>query len=171
MPRQKVRRTRDKHRLPLEIRTTKVEEIFREFAAACRKLFADACQKLSEEMAGDGKPASGHTDEYRDVPGFPGYRVNARGRVQSCWGSDGRRVPEEWLTLNPFLGEGRQYVRLTKHGKRYDRQVGALVLRAWKGKPPAGKPRVRHVNKKMDDDTLDNLEWGGRKQQRPNKTR
>ena len=161
MPRQEAHRTRAKHPLPPEIKTTNVDEIFREFVDACRKLFADACRKLSEEMAGD---------EYRNVSGFPGYRVNARGQVQSCWGSNGRRVPEEWLTLIPFLGEGRQYVRLVKRGKTLDRQWEVLVLHAWVGKPPAGKPRVWHINNKMDDDRVENLEWSGRKQQRQHKT-
>jgi hypothetical protein len=127
MPRKKVRRTRDKHRLPPEVRTTKVEEVIGEFADGCRKLLSDAFRKL----AADGKPASGASDEYREVPGLPGYRVSASGQVQSCWGSTGMSAPEEWYTIQPHLAEGWRCVRLGKRRERADCRVGRLVLLAW----------------------------------------
>ena len=53
-------KTRDKHHLPLEIRTTKVDQIVQEFADACGRLFSDACRKFLEKTVADGEPASGH---------------------------------------------------------------------------------------------------------------
>ena len=166
MLRKKTRRARDKQRLPLESRTTGADEIIREFGDACQKLLADAFRKLAAKTAVGGKPAAGAAKEYRNVPGFRGYRVNAKERVQSCWATDGTYVSEEWHTLRPYEAEGRRFVRLSKRGERYDRQVGELVLRAWVSKPPAGKRFVRHLNNKLDDDRLENLEWSDRKQQR-----
>jgi hypothetical protein len=73
--------------------------------------------------------------------------------------------------MQPFLSDGRRYVRLSHHDKKRDHQVAELVLRAWVGDPPAGKPNVRHINNKLNDDLLSNLEWSGHRQRRPRKPR
>ena len=152
----KNRRTpaRDKHRLPAVTspdHAQYVEEIVRSVLNAAEHFAA---------------PTDASTD-YRPVPALPGYRVNARGRVQSCWGFGGTYMTTEWHTLQPFLADGRRYVRLGKDGKRNDHLVGALVLRAWMSEPPPDKRFVRHINCKMYDDRLGNLEWSEHKQFRP----
>jgi hypothetical protein len=143
-----------------------VDEVVREFADACRKLFVETCQRFADEIAAEKKAVPRLGDEYRDVPGFPGYRVNARGRVQTCWQMGGGCMTTEWRTLRPFFGDGRRRVRLSRKGKLHEFQVGVLVLRAWVGEPPSDKPYVRHINRRVDIDRLENLEWSAYRQYR-----
>ena len=163
---QRKRRARDKRSLPPVSATSKTDEIVREFAEACQKLLTDAFRKLAARAAFGRKRVSKVANEYREVPGYRGYRVNAKGCIQSCWGAGNRYIPEEWHTMQPFLAEGRRFVRLTKRGKRTTRQAATFVLRAFVSEPPPGKPYVRHLNNRMDDDRPENLEWSARKQQR-----
>jgi hypothetical protein len=151
----RAKRPRDKQRLPPESKTSK--------PAARRKVL--------KKNSGNGKSVSGLADEYREVPGLPKYRVSMRGRVESCAALVAVGNAPEWYAMQPFLSDGRRYVRLSHHGKKHDHQVAELVLRAWVGEPPVGKPHVRHINDKTNDDMLSNLEWSGHRQHRPRKPR
>jgi hypothetical protein len=151
----RAKRPRDKQRLPPESKTSK----------------PDARRKVLRKSSGNGKSVSGLTDGYREVAGLPKYRVSIAGRVESCAAPAAVGSTLEWHVIQPFLSDGRRYVRLSHHGKKRDHQVAELVLRAWVGEPPAGKPNVRHINNKMNDDMLNNLEWSGHRQHRPRKPR
>jgi hypothetical protein len=148
----KSKRVRDKQRLPPEPGTR---------AGECAQQLVAVVMRIMEEV---------HTDsastEYRAVPELAGYRVNTRGRVQSCWGFGGTYMTSEWHTLQPFLADGRRYVRLGKDGRRNDYLVGSLVLRTWIGEPPPDGRFVWHINNQVDDDRLDNLKWSKHKQYR-----
>ena len=124
-----------------------------------------------KERAANGKSVLRLADESREVPGLPKYRVNGRGRVE--WRRTKALTYDAlgWDVMQPYLSDGRRYVRLSQDGKKHDHQVADLVLRAGVGKPPAGKPNVRHINDKMDDDSLGNLEWSSGRQFRPRKPR
>lgn len=79
-------------------------------------------------------------------------------------------MTNEWVTLQPFLGDGRRYVRLKEDNKRRDWMVGKLVLTAWADEQPPDKPYVWHKNGKIADDRLENLCWSKTKQYRLHKS-
>lgn len=100
--------------------------------------------------------------EYRDVIGFPGYKVGADGSIWSCWGK-GRcgRMNKPWRKL-----------RATKHDSGYDMVtltggnktcVHRLVAAAFIGEKPAGAIVLHGPNGK-NDNSPSNLSYGTRKQ-------
>ena len=152
------KRIRDKQRLPLCARFGNGDSVL-SVDSGCEQHFPGCYDSYSEEEK-----------DYKSIPGLVGYRVNARGRVQSCWGR-GRPLyfTNEWLSLQPHLSDGRRYVRLKDGSDRRDLPVGKLVLSAWDGEPTPEQPYVWHKNNKMDDDRLENLRWSATKQHRPHK--
>jgi hypothetical protein len=103
--------------------------------------------------------------EYREIPGWPGYRVTSRGEVQSCFaraaGGKGRWVRGElWRPLSVSLDPtGRQCVRLSCGKKKANARVHRLVLLAFVGPCPVGM-ECCHENGDPIDNRVENLRWG-----------
>lgn len=76
-------------------------------------------------------------EQWRPVPGSPGYEVSDRGRVRS---------PRVMLRQGP-IGSGHLAVQIPRNGKRRTVYVYALVLEAFIGPRPRGQ-ECRH----LDDD-------------------
>ena len=59
-------------------------------------------------------------DQFRQIEGYPGYRVSRDGVVQSCWGRGFRRkLTDDWHSLKPIRREGNYYsVNLHRDGKK-----------------------------------------------------
>ncbi len=95
--------------------------------------------------------------EYRDIPGFPGYRVGDDGSVWSC------RVTGCWkqLRLRPDK-EGRPYLTLWRDGKTNGRRVCRLVLLAFVGPCPPGWEACHFPDRNPANNTLSNLRWDTR---------
>ena len=61
---------------------------------------------------------------YRDVPGFPGYRIGDDGGVWSrwsCWGPNGARPPTliaDWHLVTPWFSDGHRWVHFSGDRKR-----------------------------------------------------
>ena len=104
--------------------------------------------------------------EYRDISGWPGYRVGSDGTVWSCHikGSHGRKDFDSWrlmtFTHNSY---GHRRVILQKNGVRRDATIGRLVLEAFIGFCPNGM-EMCHGDGKPANDSLDNLRWGTKKE-------
>lgn len=98
-------------------------------------------------------------EEWRPVPGFPGYSVSSLGRVLSTrrWrGSDGPRV----LTARPNpSGYPCVSVCDVATGQAYRRQVHHLVAEAFLGSRPAGM-QIRHLDGVPTNNALSNLRYG-----------
>ncbi len=113
--------------------------------------------------------ATANSIEYRDVPGFPGYRVGDDGSVWNAWINCrwGRRLTDRWKRLKPGTHQrGYLYVNLTPVGGRYKTfRVHRLVLEAFVGPCPEGM-ECRHLNGVKTDCRLDNLAWGTPEQNR-----
>lgn len=94
------------------------------------------------------------TEEFRPIPGFPGYQVSDLGMVVSY--RSGRRVVRV-----PSRQDG--YLRLMLHidGVHHKRGVHQLVALAFIGPCPDGQ-EVRHLDNVRDNNVPSNLAYGTR---------
>ena len=107
------------------------------------------------------------TVEYRDIPGFPGYRVGDDGSVWTCRervaNSTGRiqfALGSSWKPMRPGSSQGHcLIVVLFRNNKRFTRRVHRLVLEAFVG-PRTEGTECRHLNGDPFDNHLENLKWG-----------
>ncbi len=103
--------------------------------------------------------------EYRDIPGFEGYRVGSDGSVWSCRKANGR-IGDQWKRLKPQrLSKLSPYFTVTigklggSNKDRIKRLVHCLVLEVFKGQSPP-QTECCHYNGKPADNSLGNLRWG-----------
>lgn len=105
------------------------------------------------------------TVEYREVPGFPGYRVGADGSVWSRW----KQVSYGWrYGLTYVLGDKWKRLKLGRHRLGYatvvlmpgrkNRSVHRLVLAAFVGPCPPGMQGC-HNDGNPANNNLPNLRW------------
>lgn len=91
------------------------------------------------------------TEQWKDIPGFPGYRVSDHGRVT---GKDGR-------ILKPgILRSGHLQVSLRKDGKTYHRRIHRLVLTTFGGPPESDDLQCCHGDGVPHNNHISNLRWG-----------
>lgn len=100
-----------------------------------------------------------HGVDYREIPGFPDYRIGDDGSIWSClvWGSGGKKRGA-WREMG---GSRSQYVQVQLVGPRGRRRVRVhtIVLEVFVGPCPAGM-ETRHLNDVGTDNRLTNLVWG-----------
>ncbi len=102
--------------------------------------------------------------EYRDVVGFPGYRIGDDGSVWSSHrpGSRTSNPRKSWRKLSPALAgslDGRYpMVGLTRDRKRTCLYVHILVLTAFVGPCPSGL-QCCHEDDDPENNNLSNLRW------------
>lgn len=80
-------------------------------------------------------------EQYKHIPGYPGYRVSRSGGVvQSCWVRQGRIwvASEDWRALKPIPRRGYYTVNLSRRGQKEALYVHELVLEAHLGPRPEG---------------------------------
>lgn len=101
--------------------------------------------------------------EYRDIPGFPGYRIGNDGTVLNSWINcrSGRSMTDRWKPMKLAVNEkGYHSINLTPPGERYKTcRVHRLVLLAFVGPCPEGM-ECRHLNGIKTDNRPENLAWG-----------
>lgn len=106
-------------------------------------------------------PVEHPIESWREVPGFPGYRVSDHGRVQSCKGRGNRRPGPIWRDMQPVLlriGYYQVNFRLGD-GVLHRRYVHRLVLEVFVGPCPEGMERC-HCDGTRTNNHLSNLRWG-----------
>jgi hypothetical protein len=104
------------------------------------------------------------TVTYKDIAGFPGYRVGDDGSV---WGKRGSgfasgTLSPAWRRMKPApAGRCRRYqdVNLYRDGRSCHRLVHRLVLEAFVGLRPDGM-QCRHLDGNPANNNLRNLAWG-----------
>jgi hypothetical protein len=95
--------------------------------------------------------------EYREIPGFPGYRIGSDGSVWSVWNTNGDRV--DWHPLKGWMtSDGYRQVSLSVGGSRVQKGVHVLVLEAFVGPCPSGMEAC-HGNGNPADNRPENLRW------------
>lgn len=96
---------------------------------------------------------------FKDIPGFPGYRVGDDGTVWSCLNSRWGVNPDRWKALKPGKDtKGYLFVNLFLGKVAHHRSVHRLVLEAFVGPRPEGQ-ETRHLNGIRTDNRPENLCW------------
>jgi len=119
-------------------------------------------ESLISEANGHVEAPMGASDAtIRDVPGFPGYRVDSAGLV---WGSRragrGYGLTREWRALKPYLVRPgpTPTVSLYRDRVRHPLRVDAVVMLAFVGSCHNGF-EVAHLNGDPLDNRLENLRY------------
>lgn len=95
----------------------------------------------------------GNDDEqWRPIPGYPGYEVSDQGRVKSL------KFGRERILKQRKRNDGYLDIHLWKHGREQRKFIHRLVLEAFVGNP-GGKLECNHRNGIKTDNRLENLEW------------
>jgi len=107
--------------------------------------------------------------EYREIQGYPGYRVGDDGSVWTEWRTcPNGRFRSTWRKMKTPLGT-RGYPRLNLtssiDGKLKAFRLHRLVLEAFNGPCPEGM-EGRHLNGIKTDCSVANLAWGTQEQNR-----
>lgn len=118
---------------------------------------------MSENHSSEQSPVV----EYRDVPGFPGYRVGDDGSVWSCrlYGGAIRGVGSLWRPIATYTCKsGYVIVRMSCWPKpKTTRKLHRVILESFVGVCPDGM-ECRHLNGKKADNRLSNICWGTKAQ-------
>lgn len=100
--------------------------------------------------------------EYRDIPGFPGYRAGSDGTIWSCWTRGRRRcmsMTDKWHVLHPSGGRGYRGVKIKQGDSLVFRGVHRLVLMAFVGPCPPGMQACHYPDRSRANNALSNLRW------------
>lgn len=111
------------------------------------------------------------TVTYRNVEGFPGYRVGDDGSVWTSWKRQGNGrggttkwiLGTEWHRLAPGIGT-RGHLSVTLCPGRHQRLVHTLVLEAFVGPRPKGMQARHFPDRNPANNAATNLLWGTPKQ-------
>ncbi len=111
--------------------------------------------------------------EYRDIEGFPGYRVGNDGSVWSRWRKVGlgrgpgtkQVLGDSWKRLNPDITPfGYPRVTLYCDKRPTGRVVHQIVLEAFVGPRPHGMMCRHFPDRDPANNRIGNLQWGTAKQ-------
>lgn len=101
--------------------------------------------------------------QYRDIEGFPGYRVGDDGSVWTAWAYNGRnprRLSLRWQRMRPTPdGDGYLGLNLFRNGRATRRKLHQIVLEAFVGPRPAQDMHACHNNGVVADCRVSNLRW------------
>jgi hypothetical protein len=102
--------------------------------------------------------------EYRDIPGFPGYRAGSDGSIWSCRttrGGTSSRWNRMKATITQRSSAGRTYCHLNLYSNRvaHTFKVHYLILITFIGARPPGS-ECRHLDGNPLNNRSDNLCWG-----------
>lgn len=108
--------------------------------------------------------------EYRDISGFPGYRVGDDGSVWTCKARSKNKLGHSiWILSNtwkPMIPQpdtgGYFHVRLTVHGKYHDKPVAHVVLTEFVGPKPPRMDACHDPDPCRANNRLNNLRWDTR---------
>lgn len=112
---------------------------------------------------------------YREILGFPGYRVGDDGTVWSAWertaikGSDGKLmgtagvITNNWSQILGTDRNGYRMVGLRRGGKTFLRFIHHLVLEAFTGPRPNGTVACHFPDRDPKNNRANNLRWDTQK--------
>ena len=89
---------------------------------------------------------------WKIIENFPDYEVSNQGRVKSL------KFGKE-IILTPGKNKGYLIVKLYKNGKKYNKTVHRLVLKAFKPNEDLNKNECNHIDGNKTNNCVENLEW------------
>ncbi len=109
-------------------------------------------------------PEFDSTIEYRDIPGYFGYKIGSDGSVWSCRTCGGyynkaNRLTSRWKLKKPHRDRGYVRVCLRRDGKDCYREVHILLLESFVGPRPQGMQACHDPDPDRSNNRLDNLRW------------
>jgi hypothetical protein len=106
-------------------------------------------------------------EEWKEVPGFPGYQVSNQGRLRSFLDSHrmGRAPADGRILAGGFDKDGYRRALLCADGgkTRKSLRIAPLVALLFIGERPPGAV-LRHLNSSRTDDRAENLAYGTQKE-------
>lgn len=106
------------------------------------------------------------TISYRDIEGFPGYKVGNDGSVWSCRGTE-----HHWRLLKMSPKSGYPAVNLMCNGNGICRHVHRIVLETFIGPCPPGMEACHDPDPCRTNCEIRNLRWDTRKNNHADKIR
>lgn len=103
-------------------------------------------------------------EEFRDVPGWPGYRVGSNGSVLSCRDNGGNMTDTWNQRVLAVDRDGYHKLALHNHRKTWFTGAHVLVALAFIGDKPFRGSIVLHQNGNRCDNRVCNLRWGTHKE-------
>lgn len=101
---------------------------------------------------------------WRPIPGYSLFEASEEGQIRRVAykaGTKGPNHPLPHVLAGWINNRGYPYVNVSKDGGGYQpKQVHRLVLMAFKGLPPEGKPLGCHIDGDRTNNRADNLYWG-----------
>ena len=98
-------------------------------------------------------------DEFRQIDGFPAYRISRDGEIQSCWSRGSpKRMTDDWHPLKPIRGDHYLIVNLSDGVRKHTKLIHRLVLAAFVGPCPPGLVCC-HNDGDPTNNHVDNLRW------------
>lgn len=111
-------------------------------------------------------PAVNQEEEWRDIPGYPGYQVSDFGNVRSFKNRNGRGRPGQTYRqhkIKPSVQfRGRLYAHLSANNKSRGFAIHRLVLLAFVGPCPEGMEACHNDGNHLNNH-FSNLRWDTRK--------
>ncbi len=98
-------------------------------------------------------------DPFPIIEGYPGYRINRDGEVQSRWSRGVRKtLTETWLPLKPIPRGRYVTVNLSDGTRKSGHYIHRLVLEAFVGPCPEGMVCC-HNDGDAENNQVENLRW------------
>ena len=91
-------------------------------------------------------------EEWKSIDNHPEYKVSNLGRVKSI------KYNKEIILKQTKNNTGYYYVYLSEKSKKYPLKVHRLIAHAFIPNPD-NKPFIDHINRKRDDNSINNLKW------------
>lgn len=100
--------------------------------------------------------------EYRDVPGYPGYRASSDGQIWSCHINSGKGgIGSKWRKRRLYSDkDGYQTVILCGPLGRKTRRVAHVVLESFGFPRPPGTESMHFPDTDPKNNRIENLKWG-----------
>ena len=95
--------------------------------------------------------------EWREIPGYPEYKISDAGQVRRAIAS---QSTQEGKILKPYkIKSGYLYVNLSQNSRSKPYSVHRLVVLAFIGESPSDEHQIVHNDGNFENNHVSNLKW------------